>query len=277
MRLNRCQGLTFAFALLLCTDGVSAEATSVTVYADDSYPPYSYLEDGTAKGLYTKILQTAFSRMPDYHVKIEAVPWKRGLKLLESGSGFALYPPYMHYKKRPYIWPYSLPILDERVVVYCHAKVMDKFERFLWPEHYYGLTIGINAGFQVGGDEFWEAVNTKKIKVMEVRGNREGLLSLGKRRADCYMNDRLSINLELLSLRNSGEYREGSTHAKLVEGATVTLEQGFLGYTDRDQGKFAYKSDFQKQLDIQIYEMRRTGELQQIMDNFSLEFTLPDN
>ena len=273
MRLTELYALTFAFTFLICIDGTKAAAIPVIIYADDSYAPYSYQENGVVKGLYTKILKTAFSRMLDYEVTLETVPWKRGLKLLETGAGFALYPPYFHYVTRPYIWPYSLPILEETVVVYCHRKIMEKHQRSQWPEDYFGLRIGINAGFKLGREPFWQAVNNEKIHLIEVRGNRKGLVMLAAERLDCYMNDKLSILTAIKALKDSGEYQEDSENSQLIEGTTITFEQGFLGYTNRDKGKFTYKDDFKKQLDEQIYEMRRSGELQQIIDNFNLEET----
>ena len=66
----------------------------VTVYGDDSYPPYSYVENGKLTGIYTAILKKVFSQMPDYNVSIHSIPWKRGLAEIEQGKIFALYPPY---------------------------------------------------------------------------------------------------------------------------------------------------------------------------------------
>ena len=181
-----------SFLICLSFAGV-AESIKVTVYADESYPPYSYKENGDIKGIYTLIAKTVFSRMKGYKVKIVAVPWKRGLKYLEDGTGFALYPPYFHVAKRPYIWPYSMPILDERVILFCTEDVFYQSVRSRWVEDYYGLTIGINAGFHLGGEKFWQAVKQGKVKVSEARGNTENLLRLGLKRIDCYLNDRISI------------------------------------------------------------------------------------
>ncbi|WP_236701270.1 substrate-binding periplasmic protein [Thalassomonas viridans] len=240
----------------------------MTVYADENYPPYSYKEAGKVQGIYAEILKIAFARMPDYQVKIVPIPWKRGLKLIETGSAFAIYPPYFHVMERPYIWPYSLPILDERVVAFCRSEILATSLRGRWPEDYYGLKIGINAGFHLGGDGFWQAVKENKLKVSEAKGNRENLLKLGLKRIDCYINDRLSILWELKQMKLKGEYNEGGKHARLLEGATITIEQGFLGFTANDQGKYPFKEDFKKQLDIIIYEMRRNGLTQRIIEDF---------
>lgn len=247
---------------------VLAKEVEVTIYADANYPPYSYLEEGQLEGIYSRIIKTAVSRMEGYKVNLVAVPWKRALRLIENGEGFAVYPPYFHVEKRPYIWPYSMPILDERVMVICREDLFFRTLRLNWVEDYYGLTIGINSGFHLGGDAFWQAVKDKKIIVSEAKGNRENLLQLGLKRIDCYLNDRVSILWELKQLKLSGEYDEGGKHAVLMEGATVSIEQGFLGFTAMDKGKYPFKEDFKKQFDIVIYDMRRTGEMQEILNDF---------
>lgn len=257
-----------SFYCLFFAAGSVLAKIEVVIYSDNNYPPYSYEEEKEAKGIYTEILKTAFSRMDGYNVQIKPIPWKRGLNYLKTGTGLALYPPYHRKKERPYIWPYSIPILDERVVVFCRDDIFEKSLRPNWPEDYYGLTIGNNLGFELGGDKFWQAVKEGKIKLDEVRGNRLNLLKLIARRIDCYMNDRLSIIIELKRLKATGEY-EGLKNATIIEGATITTEQGFLGFTATDKGKFHYKKDFVKKFNIEIYNMRKNGELQDILDRYT--------
>lgn len=255
-------------AVTLClffSTAVFAKDINVVVYAVNDYPPYSYEEDKQLKGIYAEILRKAFSGMEGYEVDIKAVPWKRGLKYLETGKGFALYPPYCRPKERPYIKPYSVPILEEKVVVFCSEKIL-KQPRPDWPEDYYGLTIGNNSGYKLGGDKFWKAAKQGKIKIEEADGNRRNMLKLGTDRIDCYINDRLSIIWELNRLRKSGEYKGG--YAKLGEGAVISSEQGFLGFTDRDNGKFYFKDDFVKKFNALVNEMKNTGELEKIIDDF---------
>ncbi|WP_315983755.1 hypothetical protein [Aliamphritea spongicola] len=76
--------LILSLAWLPAFADTPTQPVEVTIYADDSYPPYSYVENNILKGLYTRILSTAFSRMPDYRVRLMPVPWKRGLMLLEK-------------------------------------------------------------------------------------------------------------------------------------------------------------------------------------------------
>ncbi len=256
--------------LLLClsiaTTCSFANPINVTIYADENYPPYSYNQYNSMQGIYTEILSTAFAKMKNYNVEIVPLPWKRALKLIETGQAFAIYPPYFHIVERPYIWPYSLPLLDEQVIVICREVIFKKSSRPNWPEDYYGLKIGNNAGFQLGGDKFWHAVKKGKITVSEAKGNRENLLMLGLGRTDCYMNDKLSILWELKQLKLMGEYDENGKHAKLAEGVTISIEQGFLGYTATN--KYPFKDDFKKQLDSVLYDMRRNGQIQKIINSY---------
>lgn len=254
-------------ALLGVAGMASAAEIAVTIYADAGYPPYSYEKDGKPAGLYYEIVKTAVARMQGYRVSIETVPWKRGMALLKSGAGFALYPPYMNLKDEPWTWPYSLPLYEERVVAVCRKELLAGRARKRWPEDFYGLTIGNNAGFIVGGDAFEAAVRKGLLKVEEGRDSATNLLKLGMGRLDCYINDRLAIQWTRQQLKTAGRYDEGGAHAELAEAAEIALEQGFLGFSDRDNGKFPYKADFHKQFDSIIYQMKRHGEIEAIARN----------
>ena len=75
--------------ILLVQVGAVGAETEVVVYSDDNYLPYAYKEGGQARGIYTEILKKAFARMDGFKVRIETVPWKRGVSYLEKGTGFA--------------------------------------------------------------------------------------------------------------------------------------------------------------------------------------------
>lgn len=259
--------VTYGAALLLlgaCLPGKAADIP-VTIYADAGYQPYSYAgRDGKAAGLYAEIVKVAFSRMKGYRIEIKPVPWKRGMAMLKNGTGFALYPPYMNLKDEPFTWPYSLPLFEEIVVAVCTKEVAAK-PRPRWPDDFHGLRIGNNAGFLVGGEKFNRAVAEGKIKLEEASDTRANILKLGMKRVDCYINDRISIRWTQNQLVKEGKLPPGPVG---VEMAVIATEQGFLGFTDRDQGKFPYKTDFLKQFNAIIYDMKRTSEIQRISRNF---------
>lgn len=252
------------YLALICTTLVSGTAvakTDVTVYGDDTYPPYSYVESGRLTGIYTVILENIFAKMPDYNVTLKGIPWKRGLSEIEGNKIFALYPPYKRPEQRPYM-EYDVPILDEKLVVVCQKDVLSS-PRPNWPGDYMGLTIGNNAGFSAGGDEFWSAVKAGKIKVTETKGTPKNLLKLINGRIDCYMNDALSIQWELKKLQNEGKYNGQS----IAEGATISSEQGFLGIVTNGAG-FPYKESFKTEYHAILNQMRESGELDRIVNDF---------
>lgn len=254
-----------ASLLLSCSLSVRAADIPVTIYADAGYQPYSYADKhGEAAGLYAEIVKVALSRMKGYRVKIKPVPWKRGMSMIQNGTAFALYPPYMNLKEEPGTWPYSLPLFEEIVVAVCTRDVARK-PRPHWPEDFYGLTIGNNAGFLVGGDKFNEAVKAGKIKMEDGADTRTNILKLGMKRIDCYINDRISIRLTQNELVREGRLPPSTLS---VETAVIAREHGFLGYTDRDQGRFPFKTDFAKQFDAVVYDMLRNGEIERIAHDF---------
>ncbi len=245
---------------------VWAKDIEVTVYSDDSYAPYSYKKGRHAAGIYTEIMEIIFSRMKGYRVSIVPVPWKRGLKLLEEGKGFALYPPYKYPEKRPYIELYSNPIIKEKVVLVCRHGSLEK-TRVNWPEDYEGLTIGLNRGFSLGGKKFWEAVHNGTINVEETENNKMNLMKLLKGRIDCYLNDHFSIMWTLNNMRKNNEVP--TRVSDVIRYSTfVSNQQGYLGITGRDQGKFPFKKDFLAQFNKILQELKNDGSIDTIINNF---------
>ncbi|HJV00357.1 MAG TPA: transporter substrate-binding domain-containing protein [Burkholderiaceae bacterium] len=254
-----------ALAAAPLTPGGGAAPIAVTIYGDDDYPPYSYLENGEMKGIYTAIIRAALKKMPDYQVELQPVPWKRGLVKLETGESFALYPPYLREAERPYM-AYSEPIMAEQLVVYCNRPAIAQRTLKHWPADYYGLRIGYNAGFLSGGKAFDEAARAGRLSALPARSSRLNLLKLLKGRIDCYLNDRLSIEWELGKLRHEKLIEAGALEVR--ETAALSAEQGHLGYTMRDDGRFPYKQDFIRQFNAIIRDMKQDGEIRHTVERF---------
>lgn len=253
--------LVIALTLSLLS-ALSQAQTNVKVFGDDAYPPYSFKDKkGQMTGIYSVVLREIFEKMPEYRVSLEGYPWKRGLNEIERGKIFALYPPYKREKQRPYM-EYEMPILDEQLVVFCHEKALLQ-PREHWPKDYYGLTVGNNAGFSAGGDEFWAAVKRGDIKVEETKGTSKNLLKLIAGRIDCYMNDGLSIQWELKSLQKQGKYNGIS----VKKGAVISSEQGYLGFVTNGR-QFPYKSAFKEKYHLILQEMKSSGRIDEIIKAF---------
>ncbi|AXE35130.1 ABC transporter substrate-binding protein [Chromobacterium phragmitis] len=238
----------------------AAAPRTVTILTDNGYPPYSYEAAGEARGIYNDILRAASERLRGFRIELKPVPWKRGLAELEAGRALALSPPYYRPRDRPFMQPYSTPMLKEKVVVYCRTAVMGR-PRPAWPDDYQGLRFGSNAGFRLGGDAFWALIGLNRIMLEEAPDARTNLMKVIRGHLDCYLNDKLSIDLELARLQQQGLYRE----SELREAATVSEEQGYVGFTDRDGGRFPYKQDFLRELNQALSAMKRDGSVDRIV------------
>lgn len=258
------QSLVAVVAVLAVSLAVArAELISVEVIGDNDYVPYSYEEKGDPKGIYVDILREVFKRLRGFDVSFRMLPWKRGLALVAQGDAFAIFPPYYWPEERPYIHPYSQPLLLEQVAVFCRNGVMDR-ARPNWPDDFYNLRIGNNQGFLTPGAAFFGAVNAGLIDLNEVKDTNTGLRMLVHGRIDCFVNDRRAIQWELRNLREEGRY-DPSQH-KIEEAATGDGHWAYLGYTNKKLDQFPYKNEFARQVDAIIRRMHENGEIERIAE-----------
>lgn len=264
-RQSTCRSAAACLAALSAASCLAGKV-EVTLLGDDSYPPYSYADHGRASGIYADILRAASANMPGYTLRLESIPWKRGMSQIEDGQALGLFPPY-YRPERLFMSPYSVPMLEERVAVFCREKVFTGNPRLRWPDDYRGLTFGNNNGFSLGGPSYATAVQTGLIHMEEAPGTRTNLSKLIHGHLDCYLNDRIAVLSELSAMRREGAYNEGRDE-KVVEGPTVSIENGYVGLTARDAGRYAYKDDFVSQLNAALVNLRNSGEIKRIVDRY---------
>ena len=254
--------ISFTLALLLSFDLQAEEEIHVTVYGEAYYAPFSWQQDGRLVGIYPAILSRAFDRMEGYDIEIAPIPWKRGLRYLEYGKAFALFPPYFHPKIRPYM-SYSVPILVEQTRVVCHKDFFDK-PRERWPEDYYGAVIGRSLGYAIGGESFEQAIRQEKIKVIELQDSHQNLmLMVGNGHIDCYVDESHVLEIELKQLKDTWEYK--TLAENIVFGPIVYSQEAYLGFTKANLQLYPYKDDFVNQFNRIITEMQESGEIEQIV------------
>ncbi|MHA7000194.1 substrate-binding periplasmic protein [Aeromonas schubertii] len=239
--------------------------TRVEIFTDSSYAPYSWQEGQEARGIYPDIVREVAKGMPDFELVLKPVPWRRALSMVEQGKAFAVLPPYYNQEERPWIWPYSQPLLDEEVVVLCSDKLASNTDEARFPDDYFGLRFGMNAGFALGGKAFWEAVSAGKIEREEAKSNRENLLKILRGRVDCTINDKLSLLAEMLTMIKDGQLALEDM-GRLRQGPVVTREQGFLGYAANDKA-FPFKEQFVKQFDRALHQLRQQDGINRIVES----------
>jgi polar amino acid transport system substrate-binding protein len=236
----------------------SLAATTVEIYGDDGYAPYSYKEGGGMAGIDTRIIAEANKRIPDYDIVLKPISWKKGLSLLEKGKIGFLYPPYYRPELRPYM-AYSDALMTEKLVLFCRSELVDKGLN-AFPEDFSGLSVGKKLGFAPGG-KFKKASDDGIIKVVEVKDTKAILNRVLKGGLDCYINDKLSVLFELKDMQAQGAY-DGTG---IKESATMSTEEAFIGVT-KHLDKFPYTADFISQFNKALAEMKAEGVVEKIIN-----------
>jgi polar amino acid transport system substrate-binding protein len=246
----------------------AATTQEVTILADDGYPPYSYSENGTAKGIYVDIVREAAKALaPHYKVNIVAYPWKRALSEMNRGTAFAILPPYQRIKERPYIWPYSVQILKEDVVAFCDKdinllkKINAKTTEYTSP-----LIIGINAGYLILNNTLKRAKNDNKIVIAENKSTRANIMKLYVKRIDCYLNDKHSTYNELSNMQKETTINFDNIREALV----VMIQTGHIGYSADPTKKFFFKEDFILRMDDALSRLKSSDTYQKIINDYTI-------
>lgn len=245
----------------------AAQIQEVTILADDSYPPYSFVENNQLKGIYIDIIKASAKIIElHYKVKVTAIPWKRGLLELKQGTAFALLPPYKHIEKRSYIWPYSVPILKEHVVVFCQKNV-DLLE-YLKPETITNnapLDMGMNAGYLILNKKLEQAKKKKNIVFSENKSTYSNIMKLYHKRLDCYLNDKLSTLWEFSKLKKEKNINFNSIKEVLL----VMTQTAHIGYTNNPTHTFLFKDDFILRMDQALSSVISSHEYQNIINRYA--------
>ncbi len=247
--------------LLVCLNlSLTATAKPILIFGDDSYPPYSYLEEGVQKGIYTDIIHRVDEKLTSYEITIKAMPWKRALRKVKIGDISLFYPPYKRLKERPYM-DYSVEILPETLSIFCRKELgLTRASRF--PDDFKGLLIGENLGFS-SGENIHKARDGGLLMLSSAKGTRANLIKILSKKLDCYINDRLSILYELKILQGLGQYDGVS----LVETVKLSSEFGYLGVSQYSD-VYPHLAKFIELFNQQIKLMKKNGEISRIVDKY---------
>lgn len=256
-------------AYLLCLSCFVLQAKGVQkviILADDGYPPYSFVENGQLKGIYVELVQEAAKKVQQkYHIELIATPWKRALMKIEDGNELAILPPYKHLKERPYMWPYSVALMNETVSAFCHKSVdikayLNTFDQLQSPP----LNIGINAGYIMFTEDILAAISRGNIVVWENKSTDANIIKLHSKRVDCYLNDRLSILWEFEKLQR----QQKLSFSEIEEVLSVMNQTAHIGYSNSNNEAYPYKDEFVKSFDKSLMQIKSSPKYHQIIRRY---------
>lgn len=242
---------------------LNAENINIIIYGDENYPPYSYVENGVLKGIYTDIIKKAAKEIDGYDIELRPIPWRRGLTLIESGGAFALYPPYYRPFERPWM-DYSIPILEENIVILGSKFIPQNDDT--WLQQLKTLKIGKNNGFSMFA-ALTKYLDVDSLNIEEANGTEENLLKLGSGRIDVYINDKISMLWTLEELKRKGIYK--NYYLDLEIWHTVSKEFGHIGYSKTNVQALDYEDDFKKKMDEALTKLEKKGTIEDILNLYT--------
>lgn len=227
-------------------------AQTVKLAGDMNYPPYSFIENGVAKGVYVDIINKAFDKLPNYDVKFNMMAYKRAIAMTKQGKIVGFFPPYYGIDRTSWT-KFSEPILAETTIIFAKEDTLKN--KVKYPEDFYGTTACLNRGFNkslLGGDKFSKAIKDKKINLIEANDNKACLNRVKRGIADFYINDQL-IDISMFP--------------SIKRGMKVKENFGHVGFTLKDS-KYKYMKDLQTQFNKRIKQMKQNGEIQKILNSY---------
>lgn len=239
----------------------------IVLVGDAHHPPYAYLEEGQAKGIYVDLIRAAFKDNTEFKIKIKLVPWKRALYLVESGQSEGIFPPHFFPEQRPFLIDYSAPILNEDAVVYCNTESLSEKGIAVtslqkWPDDFHNATFAISRGVKMGGEAFWEQVESGTVVSQEVEGPEIALLMLMNQRADCHINDRATIEWHLKSISSTFSIQSRS----IAFIRLLNREAGYLALSEKLST--GIRARLLQQFNSAIEEMRSNGRYLEILQRY---------
>ncbi len=164
-------------AAMLCLASLSScfAANPVLVNVDIGNPPFMYVKDGKAAGVYPAIIAAAFARM-GVPVTIEAKPWKRAIAEVEEGK--AGIGDFYKNEERIRKFDFSESILSENFAVFFNKKNPVNFRTLADLD---GKRVGVIRGWSYG-DAFDAARRNNRFVIYEVSSDSAnlGMLQLGR-------------------------------------------------------------------------------------------------
>ncbi|WP_196220497.1 substrate-binding periplasmic protein [Roseibium denhamense] len=227
------------------------ERLTVLLVQDSDFVPFMYSDNEGAAGIYTDILRAAAARLPDYDISITASAWQRAKFLVETGRAHGLIGSYYTPSQRPWIHRYSVPFITDQITVFCREGI--NAANWVYPDDYAGLRFTNNAGFATPGDAFLKMVAERKIDLIEEQTTEQNLRLLELGRADCYVQDEVTVNNVLSE----------QAFEKIRPVARIRAETVHVGYSQHWTG--ITSGQFIEDMDAVLEAMRADGTIQAII------------
>ncbi len=233
---------------LACTSW--AEPQKITM-CNVHWPPFIVVQQGEkVQGSWVELLNTVFKQLPQYTLRIENVPWKRCLLLIDEGvmdGTFAL----VKTPERMMFMDFTTKIISDRSMIWYSTHVFP--EPFNWHK-YQDLShhvTGVVRG-ESFNPEIDELISSKKIQVEYVTNDAQNFMKLASGRIDITVkNERVGWTL----------INELNLHSQVNAAVKPAYEKPrFISFSQKKN----YQDLIFKMNDI-LKQMQARGEIRKIL------------
>lgn len=170
----------------------AAEMPKQLYAATLNYPPYEYTEDKEAKGIAVELIKEAALRAGVNEVKFNFFPWKRAVKMVETGNHDILFNAGRNQARQEWGYYVDSVLILQRYVLFKRKgdqiQVDDNFDNA------FRYSIGTRAGYLYGSGSFRQALDQNKFAYqMTSESTEHSVTLLLNKRIDMFVGDMLPV------------------------------------------------------------------------------------
>lgn len=256
---------------------------TITLVTDNNYMPYSFEQNGEAKGLLLDIVAMVDAQLQHFKIEVKQMPWRAAKNMVMKGEAQGILGSYFNVNEWPKIYPYSYPLFYENLVTICASsknqqRIQESYKSDTlldlqqasnpnvkpWPYAYAGEIVGT-----VNGYDGWTAAELRRdkdnqINFFEFPNARLALLGVYKEVVDCTLLEKANFVATQNSLIQAGEIES----ADLVQLTSfVSRHSVHIGYSERafNNPHNTFIKDFKKAFDSTFIVMQQKGEFDNLL------------
>lgn len=237
--------------------GLHAQPASITIAAEDDWPPYTFGKPGTseAEGFTPELVREVF-KLKGVEVKYVVVPYSRCMNMVKTGKAMACFNTNKNEENTPeYHW-HATPIFDEGVSFFALSEVPGNN---LTVKDLEGSTVGVTQGYAYSP----AFMRNEKIQKIAVNSDDQLLKMLIGNRVKFALINTLP---GLLRIKNNPAYA-----GRIKEVGVLHVHGFFLNFSKADPNGKAMADLFESGL----VELKKSGRYDKMYGDFRERIGVP--
>ena len=293
--------IQLAITTALIFNGLAlASPIKIEIITDATYFPYSFVDkQGQLKGIYLDIVNAGAKQLNNFDIRFTPLTWQEALKAMRNGDSPFILGAYYHGYDWDFLYPYSQPLLSENVVVICASGKMSKGAS--WPQDFKGKLVTHIAGYDGWlNNQVRARENTRLMNLLEVPNVMTAWEMLNHQRSDCSLFEKQVFAYATQTFTNTASGNQplsentpennppennppknnppednppedNKARPELITHVSTETVHIAMSTAWRSQASSKEKANaqlFLRQFDDALYQLRRSGEINNIVTQF---------